>query len=85
MSKHSCLARYFRKRKGNNAADTLAKRYRRENENMIPQSNTVANEPCDLTNNNTTTDIQSTEDHHITSKAAALIVLGSSVIILSNH
>ena len=64
MSKQSFLDRYFRK--GNNDADTLAKRYRIESENIITQSNTVANEPSDLINNNTTIDIQSIEDYSIT-------------------
>ena len=85
MSKQSSFERYFRKRKGNNDADRLAKRCRIENENIITQSNTVANEPCDFTSNNTTTDIQSIEDHSVTSKAAALLVVGSSAIILNNH
>ena len=64
MSKQSFLDRYFRK--VNNDADTLAKRYRIENENIITQSNTVANGPSDLINNNTTIDIQSIEDYSIT-------------------
>ena len=50
-----------------------------ENENIITQSNTIANEPCDLINNNTITDIQSIEDYSITSKATALLVLNEEI------
>ena len=85
MSKQNSPDRYFRKRKGNNDADTLAKRCRIEDENIITQSNIVTSEPCDLINNSTTTGNQSIEYYYITGKAAALIALGSLATILNNH
>ncbi|CAF1226605.1 unnamed protein product [Rotaria sordida] len=67
MSKQSSLDKYFGKRKENNDVDKSAKRNRIENENIITQSNAIANDPCDLINDSTTTDIQSIEDNSIIS------------------
>ncbi|CAF4447407.1 unnamed protein product [Rotaria sp. Silwood2] len=65
MSKQNSLDKYFGKRKENNDVDKLANRSRIENENIITQSNIIANDSYDLINNSTTTDIQSIEDNSI--------------------
>ncbi|CAF2892323.1 unnamed protein product [Rotaria sp. Silwood2] len=85
MSKQNSLDKYFGKRKENNDVDKLANRSRIENENIITQSNIIANDSYDLINNSTTTDIQSIEDNSIAGNAAALLILDSSTINLNNH
>ena len=69
MSKQNFLDEYFSKRKENSENNTFTKKRRVEDENIMPQSNTVASQPDDLAINNTSTsDIQSTENNSIASR-----------------
>jgi hypothetical protein len=58
MSKQNSRDKYFVTMKENNENNTLAKKRRVENENIITQSNIVASHPNHSTVNNTTTQLQ---------------------------
>ena len=83
MSKRNSLDKYFAKRIENNEDNTLTKKRRIDNENIIDQSNTVASQPDHFTvtthqqvifNPLTTTQLQGRHSP---------IILNSSIIILN--